>query len=231
MVKTENGFDITLHKRLLATITPDNVLTFKWQAVVSPTICARLTTLCGRAVVRNKSEYRNYKQHIRVYSEPNAASRPYFAGMQWDVSGPYSKLLNPQPDIKVVVDKTAVAAAKQQTNKLRRLVYTMLKLGSFDEFAYKYESQRWSIPVENYKKLSEIDFDNLTSDDAMAVVVHGARFSSVGNRFVFSRTHGYQPISLDQVIKGWLTRSINYALKDLRTNYYETHNGYREVLE
>lgn len=250
LIKTENGFDImfdiysgyvtdpatnqsktVFNKHLLATITPDNVLTFRWSGPLSPTACRRLTTLSGRTVLRNKSKYRKYKQHIRVYCGPNSSSRPYFAGMQWDVSGGYAKLLNPQPDTKVVIDKTAVTAAKQQINNLRKLVYTMFKLGSFDEFAYKYGNNRWSILVDNYKTLSEIDFDNLTIDDAMAVVVYGARFTNTGSKYVFSRTHGYQPISQDQVIKSWLARSINCALKELRANYYKSHNGYIEILE
>jgi hypothetical protein len=218
-------------ERPLATITPDNVLTMTYADEVDITVCNRLTRLTGWPVRLNKRQYSHHRQHVRVYCFPSwNQSEPYFAGMKWDVSGGAAKLLNQQPDLKIVVDNTKVQQAKKEFDAFRKLCKVLAKIGAFDEFADKYMRERWTIPLDKVKPLDEINTANPEFDDAMALIHHGG-VNTVRPDFHYwhAYTKQYVQRDLHEVKKGWLERCVENGLKQLRKQFYKANDGYMEL--
>jgi len=214
----------------LATITPADVLTMTYEGEV--TICNRLTSLTGWAVGLNKRQFGNHKQHVRVYCKDHGYhnSEPYFAGMQWDVTNGGAKLLNPQPDIKMVITNEHVQKARKEFDQIRKLTRTMIRLGSFDDFARQYMMNRWDIKVETYRSLTEIDLANPIGDDVMALMAIGGYNVPRPDLHVWDKaTRSYTRREPEQVMREWLMKAMERGLKELRNIFYENNDAYVEV--
>lgn len=229
---TSEGYRKVTKDVSLATITPDDVLTMTYDDGVNMTVCNRLTSLTGWPVGLNKRSFSNHKQHVRVYCKDNGYqnSEPYFAGMKWDVKNGGAVLLNPQPDLKLVVDNGAVQKVKKEFDSLRKLTRTMLRIGAFDEFAAKYMTKRWDIKLDDYKSLVDIDPNNPIGDDALAIIAHGAwNINRPDTHHWDKNTRQYVKRSLDEVMREWLTKAMERGLKDMRRKAYENNDAYIEI--
>jgi hypothetical protein len=230
--QTSAGYKKITEEVPLATITPDDVLTMTYAGDVDMTMCNRLTYLTGWAVGLNKRRYGNHKQHVRVYCVDSGwhNSEPYFAGMQWDVTGGGAKLLNPQPDLKLVVSNEHVQKVKKEFDQLRKLTRTMLRLGSFDDFAKQYMTNRWQIKLNDYKSLDQIDPNNPIGDDAMALIAFGGHnISRPDMHYWHPQTRQYFKRDPHEVMRDWLTKAMERGLSEMRREFYKRNDGYMEI--
>jgi hypothetical protein len=230
--QTSTGYKKITEEASLATITPADVLTMTYEGEVTMTICNRLTTLTGWPVGLNKRQFSHHKQHVRVYCKDGGyhQSEPYFAGMKWDVARGGAVLLNPQPDLKLVVSNEHAQKARKEFDQLRKLARTMVRLGNFDEFAGKYIQNRWQILVNDYKKLDDIDPNNPIGDDAMALVAFGAYNISRPDMHTWDHmTRQYIKRDPYTVMREWLTKALERGLKEMRKTYYKDNDGYIEL--
>lgn len=216
----------------LATITPADVLTMTFEGTPDITQCNRLTSLTGWPVGLNKRQFSNHKQHVRVYCVDGGwhASEPYFTGMRWDVARGGAVLLNRQPDLKLVVSNDHVQAVKKEFSTLRKLARTMVRLGSFDEFAGKYMTNRWQIKLDECKPLTDIDPNEPIGDDVAALVAFGGHnIQRPDTHYWDPHTKQYTKRDEHQVMRDWLMKAVERGLKEMRTIYYDNANAYMEV--
>lgn len=223
-----NGWVLNESEIPLARVDREST-TLLFDGEIDMTVCNRLSSISGRGIRLNKSEYRNYKQHVRVhcYLDSNgytdwSRSTPYFPGIQFDAN---RKVVNPQPDLKLVVDNPVVQQAKREFDTIRKLTKTMARIGSFDEiFA---PLNRWKIDIDNVKPLAEVNTTDPTGDDALAVALHGAKATQVPSKHSYENGK-YTKRPDDQLKQQWQTKSIEKGLAMLRKEFYKRTNGYIE---
>ena len=216
----------------LATISPADVLTMTYEGEVNITICNRLTYLTGWPVGLNKRQFGNHKQHVRVYCKGGgwSASEPYFAGMRWDVARGGAVLLNPQPDLKLVVSNEHVQKVRKEFDQLRKLTRTMVRLGGFDDFAKQYMVNRWQIKLNDYKSLDQIDPSNPIGDDALAIIAFGCYNTNRPDMHTWDHaTRSYIKLEPEQVMRTWLMKAMERGLKEMRKEFYEHNDAYIEL--
>lgn len=216
----------------LATISQADVLTMTYEGEVTITMCNRLTSLTGWPVGLNKRQFGNHKQHVRVYCKDGgwSASEPYFAGMRWDVARGGAVLLNPRPDLKLVVDNDKIQKVKKEFDALRKLTRTMVRLGSFDDFAKQFMNNRWQIKMDDYKSLADIDPNNPIGDDALAIVAFGCYNINRPDTHTWDlATRSYVKLEPEQVMRTWLMKAMERGLKEMRTIFYENNDAYIEI--
>jgi hypothetical protein len=226
------GWERITEEVSLATITPADVLTMTYDQEISITVCNRLTSLTGYPVGLNKRQYGHHKQHVRVYCIDSGwqNSEPYFAGMKWDVARGGAVLLNPQPDLKLVVNNEHVQKVRKEFDALRKLTRTMVRLGSFDDFAKLYMQHRWQIKLTDYKDLAAIDPNNPIGDDALAIIAFGGYNISRPDMHYWDHTvKQYIKRDPHTVMREWLMRAMERGLKEMRQTYYRSNDGYIEV--
>lgn len=211
----------------LATITPDNIVTLTFTEEPDQTVCNRMTQICGKAVGLNKRDYRNYEQHVRVYAGRDwRETLPYFPGMQFQ----HGKILNAKPDVKKVIDPAKVLQARREFDTLRKLCRTSVRMGAFDEFAHEYLSERWRIPVKDVRQLEDININDPSFDDALALIHHGGHNTTRPDTTRYNpTTKTYERIDPHIVKQNWLTRCVENGFKQLRKQFYETNDGFLSV--
>ena len=229
---TSKGYRKITEEVPMATVTPDDVLTMTYDGTVDMTMCNRLTLLTGWPVGLNKRQFGNHKQHVRVYcvGDGYSASEPYFAGMQWHVKNGGAHLMNPQPDLKLIINNDHVKQVRKEFDALRKLTRTMIRLGSFDDFAAEYMVNRWKIRPDAYKALKDIDPNNPIGDDALALIAFG------GYNIQRPDLHTWDPVARayvklesDTVMRNWLMKAMERGLKEMRKDFYEHNDAYIEI--
>lgn len=185
----------------LATLTPDNVYMIVYKQGnpgsygIFPTVCNRITNLLGLAICSNKQRYSRYESWVRIYDGTGAGnSIPYFPGIQfrvfasgsrWATANTLAKCLNPKPDRKLVRKNDAIQQAKAGTAKLRKLVSTCMKLGSFNELLDERLANFYmrTTAAERVEAVMNINLDDPQYADAYAVVVEGSYCASKPNMY------------------------------------------------
>lgn len=216
----------------LATISQADVLTMTYEGEVTITMCNRLTSLTGWPVGLNKRQFGHHKQHVRVYCKDGGwhASEPYFVGMQWNVKNGGAELLNKQPDLKLVISNEHVQKVRKEFDALRKLTRTMVRLGSFDDFAKQFMNNRWQIKMDDYKSLADIDPNNPIGDDALAIIAFGCYNINRPDTHTWDpATRSYVKLESEQVMRTWLMKAMERGLKEMRTIFYENNDAYIEI--
>jgi hypothetical protein len=215
----------------LATVSVGDVITLTFEDTVDQTVCNRMSSIVGHAVGLNKSDYRNYEQHVRVYYGSNwKDNKPYFAGMRFQLQGDHSVLLNERADKKKVVDTAVVSKATKAFASLRKLCNTTVRMGAFDEFANEFMMHTYLIQTDTLKDPSTIDLDDPTFEDARVVVAFGSKSTIRPDMAWFDPVRRqYVKRDADTVRREWLARCVNNGLAMLRREYYKAHHGYVHV--
>ena len=119
---------------------------------------------------------------------------------------------------------------RKEFDALRKLTRTMVRLGSFDEFAGKYMQNRWQIKLDEYKSLTDIDPNNPIGDDAMAIIAFGCYNISRPDMHTWDRTtQSYVKLESEAVMRNWLVKAMERGLKEMRTIFYENNDAYIEL--
>jgi hypothetical protein len=211
----------------IAVITPADTLTMLYDGTPDMTVCNRLTVVMGHNVGLNKRDYGNYRTHVRVYNKSSwDDSSPYFCGMQFDVRNKRSVLLNPRPDIKLVVSNDSITAVKRETATIRKLVKAMARIGAFEALVEQAYHNRNS--VKQLKSMDQINLVDPTAEDADALVVLGMRDTNWPSNYIY-KDGRYTQLDDATRRKMFLDASIEKGLKLVREDYYKRNDGYMEI--
>lgn len=228
---TAQGGKYTKETRLtpMAMLTPANTLTMLYDGIPDMTVCNRLTSIMGWTVGLNKRSYSQHETHVRVYCHGDwQTSEPYFCGMQWDVQHTVSTLLNPKPDLKLVVKNEAIAQVKRETDTIRKLVKTMARIGAFNAMAEEAAGTGRMQMRKKLMPLAEINLADPATEDADSLLAHGMCNTTWPSNYEY-RNGRY--IQLDQAerTRRFVEASVEKGLKLVREAYYAANDGYHKV--
>lgn len=233
LTKQGDDFIITMtewrnQKSTLAIVRPDNVITLMYDKRIDMTVCNRLQAVCGLWVRLNKRRFGAYKQPVRVHKYNTwSDSMPYFVGMQIDVnSKPF--VINPQPDVRTIVDRSAINLAKKEFEQIRKLSKVMLRMNAFDDlFSANVYARLDGTKFKGVKPLSQVNAQEPTMDDVMAVVAAGKDVAMVPDSYVYDpniRQYTHRPVA--EVRRRYLESCVENGLRLLRRQFYEASNAY-----
>lgn len=240
-VKQPNGdYKRQNNPQLLATMTPTNILTLRYEGKITQTLCNRFSDLLGLPMSSNKAQYRNYKQHIRIYHARTVhgsidwkTSVPYFVGAAWDMNGMYAQLTNPEPDVKIAVKTDAVVEARRQFDSLRKLAKVSERIGALNDVADKFVTKPWDARREFRDKVKALAAINVTDpvfDDVLAVLVHGAmKTESPSGMQYDNATKRYLPVPIETRRSKWINRALFNGFAELRNVHYAANDAFKEV--
>lgn len=215
---------------LLATLTPDNLLTFCAPIdKMHMSAQKRLSSLLGARIYSDATHYRNYKSRLRVWASwlnlpTKERTMPYHQGQQWQQQGlGVPKCLNPVADEKIVVAKEAIADTKDRTATIRKLTTSMALIGAFDGLIHSHMEH--SFFKHKVKSASTIDIDDPLADDAEAVFALGL---SRMNRLSTHTWSGgvYSKLDTDQIIAEYRRRAVTRGMAVLRKSIYEEQDAF-----
>lgn len=232
----------------LASITPSNVLTLlapdtdDYPGMRHITTRNRIAEITGFSVWSDMGNYRNRETPVRMsarrYGESGWEKQawcvdgpiPYKAGTQFQLHIPGSVVdcINPPKDMKQLVKHDAVQRVKAETAVIRKLAKAMLRVG-FDDYIEKRMDHYSAIPPKT-KPMTEVDYRNPSSDDAMAVLAAGLRAATRPDEHKWDATAGkYIQRPRDVRIQILRERVLDNGMKALRQHIYETTGGYEQV--
>ncbi len=213
----------------MARISPDNIVTLLYDKDVDMTVCNRLQSIGGLAVRLNKREYSAYKQHVRVYQYDSwANSMPYFAGLQVNVAGK-PHVVNPQPDVRIVLDRSVVTKAKNEFAQIRKLAKVMLRINAFENLYLDNHCGLDYDKLRDAKPLSQVNAEEPTMDDVRAVVAAGNRVATGPRSYVYDPVaRRYTTVAVEELRRGYLESCIEHGLRLLRREFYKANDGYVE---
>ena len=219
----------------LATVSPDNVLTFEIpsQLMGSQSINNRIKELIGWTVANNKRDYSRHAQTVRVYNKPSwTDSDPFFGDSKWDLYT--GQWLNRKPDLITVVKNEAIAQVKAEFGPLRKFMLVSKRMGAFNEYAnHALATYNWAAQMlksGKVKAITDVNYKDPDFEDALAVLVVGMTRTSRPNSHALDKATGrYLPVPEDERREVFLKRAIEAGMQKLRERYYTTNDGYDKV--
>lgn len=229
---------------LLATVTPDNVLTLEADTsrILSyPTGRNRIEKITGCLVWSDASGHRNKLSAIRIKGRyydattgshnyqpwcTSTTSLPYVKGTKFQLNDDNNRMecLNKPDDVKLFVKNDAIQQAKASTAVIRKLVMAMSKLGEYDDMM----NNKWG--VHSTLLIAEINYASPTAEDAKAVFAHGLRTSTGSDRYRYVDGQGYVQIPEHERIQSYRMRCIENGMKALRKHIYQSSDGYERIV-
>jgi hypothetical protein len=206
---------------MLATISPDNVLTVQlgenakyiWAR-------SRIERLTHKRIFSDTRRHKNKEQTIRVVNNWSEykQSKPYFDGLQVQLGAWDNKFLNLElaKDKVRRLDKTKGAEVRRQIAPLIKLFKVSMKIGAMDEHISKAQT------ISRYHK--DVDF----SLDELVKAAHDPNMAHVQALY----WHGVKRTSLawwGDVTQEIRTRVPENAARALREHAYKMHNAYNMI--
>lgn len=223
-----------------ARITRDNVVTLTYpHAVGDQTFHRVCERLLGLRIGSDKSGYKNYESHIRIYHRGyGKESTGYFPGIQFKLPtgvGERSTCLNPKPDVRKTLKVDVVQETKEQLSRLRKLVRGAIALGAMDDLLKVKMAHPWGmhnvLQAAGFDAMPNLDAVNIMDpsfDCAKQIIVLGLSKSSVPARY---NAYGPDPIADDARMKELRLRVIENGMKAVRQRLYAQHeDAYHHVV-
>lgn len=230
--KVNNKWIRVPHLTPMAMLSPDNILTLTAPVEkVNQTMAKRFTFLLGTYVNSDATNYRNYKTRLRIRADyiGYRATIPYHQGQQWSLR-PNLRCLNPEPDIKIAINKSVAKDTKDKTATIRKLVKTMARVGAFDSLIGSFIEDRHKFSYGQYKtKLENINLADPSAEDAEALFTFGLlSMNRISTHFWASGAGGYTKRDINEVLAEYRDRAAERGMQVLRKFLYGAQESYIE---